>query len=186
MSTSNRIQVKIGPHEFSAEGPQETINAQFQKFLEAIALVSSAPALVAAVAASARPPQGQSVNEALSSNGTDGNSTVPMSPEHAKIFRKDRNGTVSLRTLPTGDSRVFDAVLLLIYGFEVVNQQQDVSAVQLMVAARQSGLIIFRFDRLLENQGQFVRRGGKKKGTRYTLTNPGRAHAEEVMRAMLG
>jgi hypothetical protein len=90
---------------------------------------------------------------------------------------------VSLRVLPpTNGSRDADALVLLLYGYLRINNQQDVSADALMAAARQSGIQRDRIDRTVPSE--FVNRGGARKGVRYSLNNRGIIKAEELLESM--
>ena len=55
---------------------------------------------------------------------------------------------------------------------------------RLMEAVRRSGLKLDRVDRIVGRMGTLIRRGGRAKGTRYQLTNPGLSRAEALLRKM--
>jgi hypothetical protein len=94
-----------------------------------------------------------------------------------------KNG-ISLRVLPQSPERDAETLLMLLYGFRVLKQQEYATAFQLMDAAKQSGLQLDRIDRTLARVNQYVLRGGARRGTRYGLTNPGILHAEALLRGL--
>src|SRR5437870_4412890 len=93
-----RLKLKVGPHEFEAEGDQETVERQLAVWRELIASPSSAPTLPSP------PPQvppvgpGAVVDSAAVTNGPD------LRAEYAKLFKHDGR-VVSLTVLPNGNQR---------------------------------------------------------------------------------
>lgn len=179
MTTPHKMQVKIGAHEFAAEGLEETVKAQFQLFLQAITTTAAATPPV-------KPSREEKPSPAGDGAGGDGTpKTLPPNFNYERAFRDDdRNGIVSLRTLPTTNDRDLDTVILLIYGIQKLNDEHEASALEVMTGARQSGLTIVRLDRLLAQRPELVRKGGKRRGTRYSLTNLGVNHAERLLQEM--
>src|SRR5437867_11374172 len=119
-----KLRVKIGQHEFEAEGPEETVKAQFLEWKE---LIQSVPATVspvrqaperAPVAAAPR----HSMDSLLASSQDDGSDrhqgTGISEADMAHVFAQDKDRRiVTLRVLPTGDNRHGDGLLLLLYGY---------------------------------------------------------------------
>lgn len=87
------------------------------------------------------------------------------------------SGSVRLKELPEGENTALDTLLILLWGFYRQMDRQNVPAVDLINAARESGLKIERIDRALAAQPQFYKRTGTRKGARYTLTSAGHAYA---------
>ena len=152
-----KLQVKIGNAEFNAEGPETSVKAQFDAFMEVLRQSGAAA-------------RG---NESRSDSVTDS--------EVQRAFSSDDNGIVSLRVLPKTDRRDADALILLIWGFRQLQSLTDVSALDLAAAGRQSGLQIDRIDRVIAPNGQYVSKGGAKRGTRYALNNPGADYAKALL-----
>ena len=100
-----------------------------------------------------------------------------------RVFGIDeRRDLVTLRVHPTGDTRDADAVLLLLYGYRVLRETDDVPVTKLTKSISMSGLRGDRIDRLA---GEHVRtnlivKHGSGKGGKYVLTNTGRARAETL------
>ena len=78
-----------------------------------------------------------------------------------------------------------DALLLLLYGYAQLRNQDQVLGTQLLRAAKQSGLNLERVDRALSKHESLLLKGGARKGTKYSLNNQGRTRAVEIMKAML-
>ena len=162
-----KLKIKHGDIEFEAEGEPEDVKAQYEAFL---AFAQSAPA----------PPK-PNVNTPPS--GT------PLTPDAEfslmdRIFQHEKDGTVSLKVLPSGDRRSADALLLLLYGAHKVGGVENVFGTQLSKAAKISGVQIDRVDRTLEVHKQFYVRGGLKRGATYTLNNQGYPEAERIMKSI--
>lgn len=164
------ISIKLGDAEFTAEGPVETVNAQFQSFLKALESTSqkreTAP-LPLVQEAPVIPPSGEIDAQLLS-----------------RVFSKESSDRVSLKALPRSGSS--DALLLLLYGFDVIVGQHAVTGSALMKAAEKSGVRVDRIDRLLAVHEPFVTTAGMRRGKRYGLNNRGKQHAIEILRAILG
>lgn len=167
MTHPYKLQVKIGAAEFTAEGPEDAVKEQFQQFLSA---VNQSPA--AATTPKQQPPK-----------AANGSPPVVPSPEVLqRAFTTDSRGIVSLQILPETSDRNADTVLLSIYGFHQVGQLESVPATQLMDAVERTGLGLDRLDRTLAQYiPRFIRRGGVRRGTRYSLTNQGKAHAAQLL-----
>src|SRR5258708_14663815 len=94
-----KIRVKVGDHEFEAEGPQEAVERQFETFKELVSGVPRTPAKSKDTQTLPADPVREPVN---SGNGTgDNEGTVQV---YEKLFSQD-NGRFSLHYLPNGDDR---------------------------------------------------------------------------------
>ncbi len=166
---THRIKMKIGVHEFDAEGPKELVTTQFEAFMAA---VSSMPA--------GTPAQ---VNQL-------GTPITPVTPGEASQAILDRvfskGDPVSLTALPSGDNAAANALLILLYGFLKISGDQTVTGTMLNKAAKKSGVNIDRLDRAISvYQPEFVLAAGAKKGRRYSLNNRGIMRAEEIIRTIV-
>jgi hypothetical protein len=172
MDSTYRLKIKIGPHEFEAEGPAETVKEQFQAFKE---LISAQPA----------PPP---VPENLNALAEILKSPVPTNPtnnmpanagELSKILRVEGR-TISLTARPTD---LDDAALLILFGQKELRQNDAVSGFEMMEGLKSTGgYAVNRVDRLLEG---LAREGtviviGEHRAKRYRLTNTGYARAVQV------
>lgn len=197
-----KLHVRVGNSEFRAVGPEETVRDQFDRFMSALATLPAAP-----VNGTVRPnrqpasvpglPDGYhdqfddgldepgSNDDAHLGNGAGGHSGPVDGELLSRAFRNDGE-IISLRVLPDGKDAHADALLLLIYGFQTINGVNEVGAMQLTEAARQSGINLARIDRTIAKLNGHVRKGGFKRGTRYQINNPGIAKAEGMLRKMFG
>jgi len=163
-----KIKIKHGNSEFEAEGEPDDVRAQYEAFL---AFAKAAPAAVVPAAPPVTP-AAQPPLVALDSGLAD------------RIFQKEKDGTVTLKVLPTGDRRASDAVLLLMYGAHRLGGVENVFGTQLAKAARISGVQIDRIDRTLEPHKALFVRGGLKRGATYTMNNQGYPEAEKIMQSI--
>src|SRR2546430_5384640 len=118
-----RLKLKVGLHEFEAEGDQETVERQLAIWRELIATPG--------MSASPLPREG----------GPVGPATAPNEPtaKYAKIFRH-QGRVVSLSVQPNGDRRNADAALLVILGQRLYNGTDLVSGGQIIDGLDQSGI----------------------------------------------
>lgn len=161
-ASTYKLKVKLGSAEFDAEGPEETVRSQFEQFLE-----------IARMGKASFEEKGTEPVEEQLDNG-----------EWDRAYLTKQN-QVSLKLLPQGRSSNADAILLLIYGHCVLLEHESITSVELMSAAKQSGLRIDRIDRTLTaSHKHFVIKGGSGKGSRYSLNNRGRSRAQEILEAL--
>src|SRR5713226_4623936 len=120
MENSYRLKIKIGPHEFDADGPAEAVQEQFRIFKE---MITSAPGA----------PLPQTQNTHLG-NGT-GTQTVPPRTDMALLdsslgkITKLEDRTVSLTVRPQS---INDAVLLLLYSQKTLRENDAVTGAEIM------------------------------------------------------
>ncbi|MBA3355288.1 MAG: hypothetical protein H0U18_04985 [Pyrinomonadaceae bacterium] len=174
---SQKLRIKIGEHEFEAEGPAEQVAAQFEAWKE---LVASLPKDTNGSHAP-RTPSGRLPKNVTEVQTPDG-FAVPWD-----VFEVDeKRKLVTLKVLPTGEDREAVALLLLLFGHRKTFEQQEVLATRLIEAMQVSGFKQVRVDRTL---AKFVNAGlvlnsGQRKGSKYRLTNTGYARAEEEAREL--
>lgn len=169
-----KLRIKVGPHEFEAEGPKDEVTAQFEAWKE---LIKSFPetsrannqtlSKVAGVATEVRTPEGFTATW--------------------DIFNiDDKRKLVTLRVHPTGEQKFADAALLILYGYRQANQQEEVLVTKLKESMEVSGLRPGRVDRTVAphiNAG-FLMKAGLGKGGKYRLTNTGFAKADEMAKIL--
>lgn len=187
MDDSYRMRLKIGTHEFEAEGPVAVVQEQVKRFME---LIASLP--VDYIKESATPfPAVDSRDHAATPTApvitpTPAPSAMPPNPEGSldRIMRLE-NRVISLTARPDSPEA---AVLLLLYGQKVLRQNDGVTGAEVMDGITATGgLSIQRADRLLEKLGRDgdVIVIGERRGKRYRLTNAGLAKAKAAANSLL-
>lgn len=167
---TTRIRTKIGDHEFDAEGPVETVQAQFEAFLKIVCAV---------------PTQKQ---ESLKSSSTEtkenkndvvGSAHVPIE----KIMHLSGR-VVSLTAIPKSAT---DAALLIMLGQKDFRENVSVTGQEIGDGLAQSGREVPRVDRVMDQalKDQYVLKTGVKRGTRYRLTNVGLSRALAIARELI-
>jgi hypothetical protein len=170
--SETRLKMKIGDHEFDAEGPVEVVEKQFADFKE---LIASLPA--------------KTPDIVLHDIVPDPNSTSLLpsaSSEMMKIFAV--NGRiVSLTAKPANE---VDAALLLLLGQKQLRAVEACTGSEIKDGLKQSGYKPLRVDRMMDG---FVAEGlvminGRNRGKKYRLSNPGlvkaQALADELQRKL--
>jgi hypothetical protein len=168
-----KLHIKVGPHEFQGEGPEEAVKKSFEDWKS---LITSMPAA--------------EVSKPMSSQSPVGNGSIPPRDGDllAKLFLLDeKRGLVTLRILPRGDDREADAALLVLFGFRQVKEQDEVLVTQLKPALKQSGCNVDRVDAVVakyQREG-LINKGGSGKGGKYSLTNSGVEKAANIAQGLL-
>ncbi|HEY6350709.1 MAG TPA: hypothetical protein VI636_15020 [Candidatus Angelobacter sp.] len=169
-----RLKVKIGDHEFEADGPADVVKSQFEAFKELIAVIpihkpeNTDVTPVAAPATNANPV-------------ANGNPSIPLNVD--RIFRAD-NRIISLTAPPSSET---DAVLLVLYGQRHYRNNENATGSEIIDGMVQSGYRTPRIDRILSSladEGAVIVTGAHR-GKRYRLTNQGHTRAENVVRETL-
>jgi hypothetical protein len=158
-----RIKVKIGEHEFEAEGPSDIVQSQFEAFKE---LIATAPRQ-SDVSTERQGNQGKTAENSASSAGN---------PTLDKIMKVDGR-VISLTVRPQAEST---AALLVLLGQKMYRGNGTVTASELRDGLEHSGYRFARVDRLMQplcDEGLVIKIGTRK-ATRYRLTNPGIIRAE--------
>jgi hypothetical protein len=167
---TTRIKVKIGEHEFDAEGPVETVQAQFETFR---ALVSTTP----------RQNLQAKIGENLQANDTnDTSKSLPHIPIEQIMHLSGR--VVSLTALPKSAT---DAALLIMLGQRDLRANVSVTGQELGDGLAQSGREVPRVDRIMDQalKDSWVLKTGVKRGTRYRLTNLGLSKALGIAKELI-
>lgn len=165
-----RLKIKIGEHEFDAEGPVADVQAQFAVWKE---LVSLAPANASKQAPNTPSPG--------TPNSPDPNAELPLD----KIMKAD--GRIVSLTVPAASSE--DAILLIMLGQRHYRGSDAVTGGEIADGLKHSGQPVDRTDRYLNklstNESGLVLANGERRGRRYRLTNLGIAKAKELGRALI-
>ncbi len=171
----SKIKVKLGENELELEGPVALINEQYKAFLDAIKASASQRAEVVI------PSSGEST--AIPQQPPE---TVPIRETLKRIYA-ERDAVISLLALPKTETSEADALLLLLYGYEVLRPSDyPVTGVRLMQAAKQSGLhAVDRIDRTIMTHSKYILAAGTRRGRKYQLNNQGISKAQEIIQAIL-
>jgi hypothetical protein len=167
-----KIQIKLGNAEFTAEGPEDTVKAAFERFMSVAEGRASAAGLPAhlAITSGATIPLGPMDDQPLDQRTME------------RVFKREGE-IVSLRHLPSTANRIADSAILLIYGYMKLSGLDEVPVTKLNEGLRDSGLNITRLDRHMGVHTGLYRKGGQKSGGRYTLNNQGVKQAEEWLQS---
>lgn len=167
MDLAYKLQIKIGESEFNAEGPEATVRDAYEKFISAVTGLM--------------PVRERRAEPSRIHDGPNSETSPPPASLIQRVFQNDKE-VVSLRLLPPDSThRIADAVLLILYGFRVLQSLQDVPVTKLLAALRQSGISVDRLDRVIGAHSSLVIKGGSQKGGRYALNNQGVARAESLL-----
>lgn len=165
MDTSLRLKMKVGEHEFEAEGPAEVVQAQFALFKE---MIASAP-----------PKYSQPGSQEGSKQDLE---ILPHQPIE-KIMKAEGR----IVSLTAKCDTVDEAVLLILLGQKDFRNNQEVTGSEIMDGLKQSGYQIDRVDRVtdkLSQDGDMITIGVHR-GRRYRLTNQGLAKALTIGKELI-
>ena len=172
MEENYRLKIKIGDHEFEAEGPVETVREQFEAFKELV----KTPA-----AQTQNPPQNPEMSVTLPTLSQD---MAFDDSALGKIMRKEGR-IVSLTIRPR---TIEEALFLIILGQRYLRGMEITTGSEVMGGITATGgIAVSRIDRLLEKMG---RDGdlivmGERRGKRYRFTNAGLSKAQKIATEML-
>lgn len=160
-----RIKVKIGDNEFEAEGPVESVKAQFDAFKEMLSLMP-APMVPRSARSNVQPVENKASTD---------------TPPHISIEKilHTAGRVVSLTALPASS---VDAALLIMLGHKDMRNHLSVTGQEIGDGLAQSGRPVPRVDRVMDKaiEDAHVLKTGIKRGTRYRLTNQGLLKALNV------
>lgn len=157
-----RLKIKIGEHEFEAEGPVEAVQVQFTEFKQLIATVPPAPSKKTTEA---------KTNEIGTSNEVE---SVPL----GKIVRVDRR----IVSLTARAGSLGDSILVILLGQKEFRNNEASTGSEIIDGLKHSGQVVSRIDATMEtlaSEGDVIKTGTHR-GTRYRLTNQGLARARGI------
>ncbi len=176
MDETSRLKLKVGQHEFEAEGPADIVQAQFQAWKD---LIASAPLYPSPSPQIETTPER---NQVVTNGGEQELASIDTSL--GKIMRTDGR-IISLTARP---KNVEDAILLILYGQRTLRQNDAVTGNEVMEGlSTTGGLAVSRVDRLLEkidSDGDVIVMGEHRK-KRYRLTNAGLSKARQLANDLL-
>jgi hypothetical protein len=176
MDAPYRLKIKVGPHEFEAEGSPEDVRQQFQAFKEMIAVVPATEVPSPQLA------MGQGVHrEVLPAIRAD---AVIDESSLTKIMRLEGR----LLSLTVRPKSIEDAILLIVYGQKALRQNDSVTGAEVIDGLKTTGgLSVGRIDRLMEKIGKDgdIIVTGENRGKRYRMTNAGVTKARQIANDLL-
>jgi hypothetical protein len=164
---TQKLKLKIGEHEFEAEGPTEVVQSQFAIFKE---LIATAP-----------PAKKQEEPTVPEKHLITPNNSGQLTLE--KIVRVD--GRVISLTASTGS--VQDAVMVILLAQRMLRNSETVTSSEVVDGLRTSGHVVSRVDTVMDKlaaDGHVIKVGARR-ATRYRLTNQGVTRAQEITRGII-
>lgn len=153
-----KLRMKIGVHEFEAEGPPDLVTAQLETWKHLAGLDAAAAT-------------------------ADGRTAAGGDPALRALFAADaEQKLIRLRVRPSGQRRNADAALLILYGYHTwftASEDEAVPATRLKAALAASGHRPKRLDRVIAPHlaAGLVSKSGRHRHATYALTISGRQHA---------
>jgi hypothetical protein len=184
MNEFRRLKMKIGDAEFEADVPEDKVQPMYDQFLfmvEQRGSTSLYPLGQGRIRAKA-PDIGTSFFAGALDDDEAGFDRASL----RRIFDLRQDGAVVLKVLPKGPDKAANALLLLLYGYHQLKNEEYVLATQLFRAAEQSGISIRRPALEHARDGRFVTRGGHRKGSNYALNSLGLEKAKEITARIIG
>ena len=167
---TTKIKLRIGDHEFEAEGPVEIIQAQFQAFKD---IISASPSITALQ----KPP---------SDGNSQPNKDITLGGPHISIEKimHVSGRIVSLTALPAS---IEDAAMLIMLGQKDLRNNLAVTGQEIGDGLAQSGRQVPRVDRVMDKalNEQYILKTGFKRSTRYRLTNQGLSKALAIAKDLI-
>ncbi len=160
-----KLKIKVGEHEFEAEGPIDVVQAQFVAFKE---LIASAP--------TQRPEALAADRENLATG------ELPHLPLERILKVEGRMVSLTAKC-----DTVEEAVLLILLGQKESRNNQEVTGAEVMDGLKQSGYKLPRVDRIMDKlaaEGSLIS-VGIHRGRRYRLSNSGLTQALGIAREVI-
>ena len=167
---SYKLRVKIGEHEFEAEGDPETVKQQFDAFHALLGTLRN-----------------QSPKDIpLEAPPSPDTPAPPANIAHVPLERimKVQGRIVSLTVAPP---TLQDSALLVLLGNKELRNNEMATGQEIGDGLAQSGRPVSRVDRVMEKMvdDAYVLKSGFKRGTRYRLSNTGLQKALAVARELI-
>lgn len=175
MDDNYRLKIKIGQHEFEAEGPADAVKEQFQAFKDMIASAPQQP-----TPQPQKSPMEIADSATMRINGSDMSADVQ---ELSKIMKSDgREVSLTVRA-----QSIEDAILLIIYGQKMLRSKDLSTGGDILAGLQATGMPVGRIDRTLEKLG---REGvlivtGMRRSKRYRLTSVGLNKVRQIAADLL-
>lgn len=181
---TTKLKLKIGIHEFEAEGDPETVKASFEAFRQLVADANAASTVL---------PQSATMPTQAAHMASIASAAMLFPPAVAQEAAAASNADSMLDKIMRVDGRIIsltarpknadDAVLLLLYGQKRLRDNDSVTGAEVIEGITATGgMQVNRVDRLLEKAGRDgdVIVIGERRGKRYRLTNTGLNKARTI------
>jgi hypothetical protein len=165
----SRLKVKVGSHEFEAEGEPGAVQAQYEAFLKMIGNPSAR-----------RDADGQEQQVAAK----DKTASMPNGNLMLENILKVDGRIVSMTTAA---KTVHDAILIIMLGQKNLRANDLVTGAELTDGLRTSGHQVSRVDYIMEklvDDGHVIKIGAHR-SIKYRLTNPGLNRATELAKELI-
>jgi hypothetical protein len=179
-----RLKIKIGQHEFEAEGAADVVQKQFQAFKELIVSLpeASVPQLSNPIAEASR-------NPALATRNWNTEPNAPPSaptnaPDFSKIMKVD-DRIISLTVRPES---LEDAVMLILLGQKELRASELSTGGEIMRGLMATGgFSVTRIDKTLAKLGRLgdLIVIGDHRSKKYRLTNAGLTRVRQIANVLL-
>ncbi len=187
--TTCRLHLRVGPHEFDAEGREDTVLKQYEDWKRLIVSFDAKPVEAAQPPKTANPFEFLAKLPAL--DVPKGQPKIPADPD-AEPFRKIfqlEGAAISLSAAPN-DIGAGEAALVILLGYKLYRDVDQVSGAEILEGLKTSGYPILRADRVLlqytSGDEMYVMTTGTRRGLKYRLSNPGYAKAKGLAKQILG
>ena len=158
-----KLKMRIGDHEFDAEGPGDIVQAQFAVFRELVEAAAKTPAPTPTVVTAAE-------------------STPPSAKNGELMLDKIMRMEGRVVSLTARGSSLEQEIFLLMLGQRNLRNSDSVSGAEILDGLRLTGRTVSRIDYQLDKMTDAgdVITVGSNRGRRYRLTNRGFAKAQEL------
>jgi hypothetical protein len=186
MTEIRRVKMRFGDAEFEADVPEDRVQPMYDRFIGT--LQRRYRAHFGPIGGDGRTP----ANAVCPAIGADTVERLVVPPEFIddgslqRMFDLREDGVVILKVLPDGTEKGAESLLLILYGYHRLKNEDGVLATQLHRAAERSGVAIRWPAYELAPYDRFVNRAGRRKGSTYSLNDHGLAIAQEISTRILG
>jgi hypothetical protein len=198
MTEVRRVRMRFGDAEFEADVPEDRVQPMYDRFLctlerskgTRVRPINGDGKVSLGTAAGASITAPANAAAAASACGTElriiGSGESVDNGLLRRVFDLREDGGVILKVLPKGAEKGAEALLLILYGYHRLRNEDGVLATQLHRAAARSGISIRWPAYELAPYDRFVHRVGQRKGSTYSLNDDGMAMAQEITTRILG
>ena len=181
-ATAYKVHVKLGPAEFEAEGPEETVKEQLNHFY----IAATQPFIQHPQNAASGNNGGSTVAVPPADTATSAGPATDVDPKIIDRLFREEDGVVVLRAKPKGEDPNGEALLLILWGYFVCKNQIEITGSELVNSCKKSGIKLERVDETLDKRSirGFVTTGGAGRRKSYSLTNGGMEHAASQARTI--
>lgn len=155
------LDVNLGGARFCGKGTEASVRADYERFLKAV----------------------ESLPTAQTGSGmrSVGKPWPVIKPSLDLMFEAHEDGCLSLKKTLVAPLKNPRALVVLLYGYLLIENEAVVPAAHLSLSAKRSGITVDRVDRMLQRyiDKEFVEKVGRKRGSGYRITEPGIEFAKD-------